>query len=155
MILIRQLMEPMMRLKKEFSDLRLSFGPLTFYQKFEHICIMVLTALIAIIIVLAMWNLTLKILLSILSTNFDPTDYGVFQAVFGTIFTVIIALEFKRSLLVLAERSEQCGAGTCRRPDRAVGSRTQTVILDLSSTDAFHLLALAAAILALGAASIG
>ena len=30
MILIRQLMEPMMRLKKEFSDLRLSFGPLTF-----------------------------------------------------------------------------------------------------------------------------
>ena len=43
---------------------------------------------------------------SILSTNFDPTDYGVFQAVFGTIFTVIIALEFKRSLLVLAERSD-------------------------------------------------
>ena len=54
-----------------------------FDQKFEHVCIMVLTALIAIIIVLAMWNLTLKILLSVLSTNFDPTDYGVFQAVFG------------------------------------------------------------------------
>ena len=114
MILIRQLMEPMMRLKKEFSDLRLSFGPLTFYQKFEHICIMVLIALIAIIIVLAMWNLTLKILLSVLSTNFDPTDYGVFQAVFGTIFTVIIALEFKRSLLVLAERS---AVGSCTQTD--------------------------------------
>jgi hypothetical protein len=52
------------------------------------------------------WNLTLKILLSIWATNFDPTDYGVFQTVFGMIFTVIIALEFKRSLLVLAERRD-------------------------------------------------
>jgi hypothetical protein len=86
-----------MRLQKEISDMRLSFEPLTLYQKFEHICVMVLTALIAIIIVLALWNLTLKILLSIVATNFDPTDYVVFQAVFGTIFTDIIALEFKRS----------------------------------------------------------
>jgi uncharacterized membrane protein (DUF373 family) len=42
--------------------------------------------------------------LSIASSTFDPTDYAVFQAVFGMIFTVIIALEFKRSLLVAAER---------------------------------------------------
>jgi len=64
------------------------------------------TTLIASIIGLALWNLTLKILLSIWATNFDPTDYGVFQTVFGMIFTVIIALEFKRSLLVVAERRD-------------------------------------------------
>jgi uncharacterized membrane protein (DUF373 family) len=151
MILIRQLMEPMMRLKKEFSDLRLSFGPLTFYQKFEHICIMVLIALIAIIIVLAMWNLTLKILLSVLSTNFDPTDYGVFQAVFGTIFTVIIALEFKRSLLVLAERSDSVVQVRAVVLIALLAVVRKLIILDLSSTDAFHILALAAAVLALGA----
>ena len=40
------------------------------------------------------------------SQTFDPTDASVFQTVFGMIFTVIIALEFKRSLLVLAERRE-------------------------------------------------
>src|SRR5258707_6978892 len=97
-------MEPSMPLKKEFSDLRLSFGPLTLYQKFEQVCVLMLTALIAIIIVLALWNLTLKLLLSILATNFDPTDYEVFQTVFGMIFTVIIALELKRSLFVVAER---------------------------------------------------
>src|SRR5882762_10693255 len=99
----RWLMEPTMPLKKEFSDLRLSFEPLTLYQKFEQVCVLMLTTLIAIIIALALWNLTLKILLSIWATNFDPTDYGVFQTVFGMIFTVIIALEFKRSLLVVAE----------------------------------------------------
>ena len=46
----------------------------------------------------------IKIVASILSTGFDPTDYAVFQALFGMIFTVIIALEFKRSLLVVADR---------------------------------------------------
>jgi uncharacterized membrane protein (DUF373 family) len=44
-------------------------------------------------------------LASIISSGgFDPTDYSVFQALFGMIFTVIIALEFKRSLLIVGER---------------------------------------------------
>ena len=46
-----------MPLKKEFSDLRLSFEPLTLYQKFEQVCVLMLTTLIAIIIALALWNL--------------------------------------------------------------------------------------------------
>jgi len=58
----RWLMEPTMPLKKDFSDLRLSFEPLTLYQKFEQVCVLMLTTLIAIIIALALWNLTLKIL---------------------------------------------------------------------------------------------
>ncbi len=49
-------------------------------------------------------NLLLKIVLSLLASTLDPTDPSVFQALFGMIFTVIIALELKRSLLVLAER---------------------------------------------------
>ena len=55
-------------------------------------------------ITFAIWNLALKILTSIFAAGFDPTDYAVFQAVFGMIFTVIIALELKRSLLGLDER---------------------------------------------------
>src|SRR6202041_3188718 len=90
-----------------FFDPRLSCEPLTLYQKFEQVCVLMLTTLIAIIIALALWNLTLKILLSIWATNFDPTDYGVFQTVFGMIFTVIIALEFKKSLLVVAQRADR------------------------------------------------
>jgi hypothetical protein len=41
----------------------------------------------------------------ICSAEFDPTEYRVCQAVFGMILVVIIAFEFKRSLLVVAERS--------------------------------------------------
>jgi uncharacterized membrane protein (DUF373 family) len=80
------------------------------YQKFEHAVMVVLTTLIAILVVLAVWNLVLKIFKSILASGFDPTDYSVFQAVFGMIFTVIIALEFERSLLVIAGRDR----GVCR-----------------------------------------
>ena len=112
-----------MPLKKEFSDLRLSFEALTLYQKFEQVCVLILTTLIAIIIALALWNLTLKILLSIWTTNFDPTDYGVFQTVFGMIFTVMIALEFKRSLLVVAERRDSV-VQLCH-PDCVAGGGTQ------------------------------
>jgi uncharacterized membrane protein (DUF373 family) len=147
----RWLMEPTMPLKKEFSDLRLSFEPLTLYQKFEQVCVLMLTTLIATIIALALWNLTLKILLSIWATNFDPTDYGVFQTVFGMIFTVIIALEFKRSLLVVAERRDSVVQVRSVILIALLAVVRKLIILDLSSTDAFHLLALAAAILALGA----
>jgi len=75
-----------MPLQKEFAAARVAWQPLTLYQKFEHACILILTALIAIVIVFATWNLALKILLSIFTSRFDPTDYAVFQAVFGMIF---------------------------------------------------------------------
>ena len=80
---------------------------MTVYQKFEHFVLLILTCFIAIVITAAVWNLTLKILFSlVLANTFDPTDYVAFQTVFGMIFTVVIALEFKRSLLVVAERQK-------------------------------------------------
>jgi hypothetical protein len=52
----------------------------------------------------------LKILFGlVLSGSLDPSDYSAFQAVFGAIFTVIIALEFKKSLLVMADRRDNVG----------------------------------------------
>ena len=49
-------------------------------------------------------DFVLKIFASVRASSFDPTDYSAFQVVFGMIFTVIIALEFEPSLLVIAER---------------------------------------------------
>jgi hypothetical protein len=65
------------------------------------------TALIAVIVIAAIWILCPKILFGlVLSGSLDPSDYSAFQAVFGMILTVFIALEFKRSLLVVAERRD-------------------------------------------------
>src|SRR5688572_19933629 len=58
--------ERVMRVKEEFTEAQRRFGLLSFYDKFEHIVILILTALIAVFIIFAVWNLALKIYLSIL-----------------------------------------------------------------------------------------
>lgn len=126
--------------------------PLPVYEKFEHACVLILTGLIAIVVIAALWNLIVKIFASIvLSSRFDPTDYEVFQAIFGMIFTVIIALEFKRSLLVVAERKESVIQVRTVILLALLAVLRKMIILDLKTTDALQLLALAAAVLALGA----
>ena len=96
-----------MPIKEELRNARDKFRLLSFYQRFEHIVTLILTALIAIIVVAALWSLSLKILFElVLSGSLDPSDYAVFQAAFGMIFSVVIALEFKKSLLVVAQRHD-------------------------------------------------
>ncbi len=140
-----------MRLKAELADIRTALRPLNFYQKFEHISILILSGLIAIIVAFAIWNLALKIIFSIFSSSFDPTDYAVFQSVFGMIFTVIIALEFKRSLLVLAERRNSVVQARTVILIALLAVVRKLILLDPASHDALYLIALAATTLALGA----
>jgi uncharacterized membrane protein (DUF373 family) len=140
-----------MPLKDELAAERQRWTALTVYQKFEHLVILVLTALIAIVVAFALWNLVLKILLSIVSAGgFDPTDYSVFQALFGMIFTVIIALEFRRSLLVIAERQHGIVQVRTVILIALLAIVRKLMIIDLSPEDAGEVFALAAAILALG-----
>lgn len=141
-----------MSIRQEFRHARERFRLLTLYQRFEHMVVIFLTALIAIIVVAAVWNLSLKILFGlVLSGSLDPSDYSIFQAVFGMIFTVIIALEFKKSLLVVAERRETVVQIRSVVMIALLAVCRKIIILDLSETDPMHTLSFAAAILALGA----
>src|ERR1700681_1503317 len=143
--------EPSMSMKEELRNARAQFKLLSLYQRFEHIVITILTALIAIIVVVAVWNLTLKIVFGlILPGNLDPSDYAIFQAVFGMIFTVIIALEFKKSLLVIAERRENVVQIRSVVMIALLAICRKVIILDVHDTDALQIFALAAAILSLG-----
>jgi uncharacterized membrane protein (DUF373 family) len=143
--------EPSMSIKEELGNARAQFKLLSLYQRFEHIVITILTALIAIIVVVAVWNLTLKIVFGlILPGNLDPSDYAIFQGVFGMIFTVIIALEFKKSLLVIAERRENVVQIRSVVMIALLAICRKVIILDVKETDALQIFALAAAILALG-----
>ena len=78
-----------MELRDEFATARAQWKLLTFYQKFEQVIVLILTGLMAVVIVLAVWNLALKIVASLLLTGtLDLTDYAVFQTIFGMILTV-------------------------------------------------------------------
>jgi uncharacterized membrane protein (DUF373 family) len=125
---------------------------LTPYYKFEQVIVLILTGVIAVVTIAAVWSLVLKVLFDlVLSHKYDVTGPAAFQAVFGMVFTVIIALEFKRSLLVLAERGDTVVQVRTVILIAMLAVVRKLIILDLGSTDAQHLFALAVAIFALGA----
>jgi uncharacterized membrane protein (DUF373 family) len=143
--------EASMSIKEELRDATEKFKLLSLYQRFEHIIIVILTAMISVIVVVAVWNLSLKIVFGlILPGSLDPSDYTIFQAVFGMIFTVIIALEFKKSLLVIAERRENVVQIRSVVMIALLAICRKVIILDVHDTDALQIFALAAAILSLG-----
>jgi uncharacterized membrane protein (DUF373 family) len=143
--------EASMSIRQEFRAVRDKFRLLSLYQQFEHIVVVFLTALIAIIVIAAVWNLSLKIFFGlILAGGFDPSDNTVFQTVFGMIFTVIIALEFKKSLLVVAKRRDTVIQIRSVIMIALLAICRKVIILDLSEIDALHILAFGAVILALG-----
>jgi hypothetical protein len=72
-----------MELKEEFAEARAQWKLLTAYQKFEQAVVALLTALIALIVILAVWNLIVKVISAIVFVGgLDPTDYLVFQSLF-------------------------------------------------------------------------
>ena len=140
-----------MALREELKAGQERWRRLTVYLKFEHAVVFVLTVLISVIIVSAIWKLAVKILLSlVLSDTFDLTDLAAFQSVFGMIFTVIIALEFKRTLLLVTERTDSVVQVRAVILIALLAIVRKLIILDIAPGDAPQLLALAGAPLSLG-----
>ena len=140
-----------MPLREEFERGRARWRRLTTYLKFEHAVVLVLTTLISVIIVAAVWKLAVKIVFGlVLSDIFDLTDLAAFQSVFGMVFTVIIALEFKRTLLLVSERTESIVQVRAVILIALLAIVRKLIILDISPGDAPQLLALAVATLSLG-----
>jgi uncharacterized membrane protein (DUF373 family) len=140
-----------MTLRGEITKGYAAFQALTFYEKLEQIAVLVLSGLIAIVIVAALWSLALRVVRGlVLEGSLDPTNYEVFQGIFGSIFTVIIALEFKRSILVSVERRETIFQVRIVVLLALLAILRKVIILDVTKTDALTLLALSAAILSLG-----
>ncbi len=133
------------------KEVRAAWSTLTFYERFEEIVVLVLTALISLVVVAAVLNLSYRIVILLAVGLLDPAEHTVFQAVFGMIFTVLIALEFNHSIL-----------GVLKRGDSIIQVRTviliallaltrKFIILDATKVEPLTIIGLAAAVLALGA----
>jgi uncharacterized membrane protein (DUF373 family) len=84
---------------------------------------------------LRLWNLALKIFLApVGAESFDPTDHAVFQSVFAMIFTVILAPEFERSLLVTVERHDSVVQVRADVLLAMLAVLRKLIILDLAAT---------------------
>jgi uncharacterized membrane protein (DUF373 family) len=138
------------RLAARAKGLRAGFNGLTLYERFEHVVTLVLTVLIMCIVASATWHLTKVVVWLIATDAVQPDNQAVFQTVFGMIFTVIIALEFKRSLLLALARQESVVRVRSIILIAMLAMVRKFIVLDLGVAESADLFALSAAILALG-----
>jgi uncharacterized membrane protein (DUF373 family) len=123
---------------------------LTYYQRFESIVALVLTLLIGLIIVVALFRLSFAVVFGLLLGALDPLDHGVFQTIFGEIMTLLIALEFNHTLQYIVTRQQSIIQTTVVILIALLALARKFIILDLHTVSADQLFGLAAATLALG-----
>ena len=123
---------------------------LSLYERFEQTVALILAWLIAVIIVVALWDLAREVVFLALHDMLDPLDHQVFQVIFGQILTVLIALEFKHSIIkVVAAGRSIIQVRTVLLIALLALSR-KLIILDLNAFSANTIFSLAAVLLALG-----
>ncbi len=85
---------------------RAQWAVMTFYERFEQVIALVLSAVIAVIIVVSLLQLMSIVFTLLILDAFNPLDHKVFQTVFAMIMTLLIAMEFKHSIVRVALRRE-------------------------------------------------
>jgi uncharacterized membrane protein (DUF373 family) len=134
-----------------FRNVRARWALMTLYERFEQTVAIALSLIIAILILIALVQLYERVLPLVLGGALDPLDHEVFQAVFGSIFTVLIAMEFKHSIVKAALRRDSIVQVRTVVLIALLAMSRKFVILDASVTPAATIAALAAVTLVLGA----
>ncbi|MCI1191031.1 phosphate-starvation-inducible PsiE family protein [Calidifontimicrobium sp. SYSU G02091] len=98
--------EPTRARKSAWRELADELAVMSFYERFEQIIALVLSAVIAVIVVVSMIQLIGTVFRLLLLDAFNPLDHATFQTVFGMIMTLLIAMEFKHSIVKVALRRE-------------------------------------------------
>ena len=88
------------------DEIRSQWRLMTVYERFEQVVALVLSAVIAVIIVVSLFQLIAIVFTLLVLDAFNPLDHKVFQNVFGMIMTLLIAMEFKHSIVRVALRKE-------------------------------------------------
>jgi uncharacterized membrane protein (DUF373 family) len=130
---------------------RARWALMTLYERFEQMVAIALSLIIAILIIIALVQLYERILPLVLGGALDPLDHEVFQALFGSIFTVLIAMEFKHSIVKATLRRDNIIQVRTVVLIALLAMSRKFVILDASAMPAATIAALAAVTLVLGA----
>jgi uncharacterized membrane protein (DUF373 family) len=83
---------------RNIGELRHQWVALSIYQRFETAVAIVLTLVIGAVIAVALYRLIVSVIETLVLESLNPLDHEVFQAVFGQIMTLLIALEFNHTL---------------------------------------------------------
>jgi uncharacterized membrane protein (DUF373 family) len=135
----------------EVNDLRAKWRTLSAYERFEQSVVTILALVIAVIVALAAWQLLLHTLKLVFNNPGTAADPQAFQAVFGMVLTVLIALEFKHTLLVVKHHRRAIVEVRAVVLIALLALVRRFIILDLYQASPAIIAALAGAIVALGA----
>jgi uncharacterized membrane protein (DUF373 family) len=135
----------------QIKQLKERWEVLSYYQRFESAVALVLTLVTGLVIVIALYRLATTVIAGLLFGALDPLDYEVFQAVFGEIMTLLIALEFNHTLQYVGREQSIIQTKVVLLIALLAIAR-KFIILDLQEVDAGQLLGLAAIALVLAAA---
>ncbi len=133
-----------------FSETRKHWPILSIYERFEQVVAIALSLVIASVIALALVQLITRVIQLLLSGTLDPLEHDVFQALFGMIMTLLIAMEFKHSIILVAFRRSSIIQVKTVVLIALIALSRKFVILDSSDTAASTIAALAGAALVLG-----
>jgi uncharacterized membrane protein (DUF373 family) len=139
-----------LNLGTELAELRAKWQTLSIYEKFEQTVVSVLTLVIAGIVTIATWQLLLHTLNLVESHVVNLADSQVFQSIFGMVLTVLIALEFKHTLLVVRHHRRAIVQVRAVVLIALLALVRRFIILDLYQTTPSVIAAMAGAALALG-----
>ena len=120
------------------------------YERFEHVVAFILSLIIAVVIALALLQLLTRVVPLLMTGSIDPLDHEVFQGLFGMIMTLLIALEFKHSIIRVALRRESIVQVKTVVLIALLALSRKFIVLDSKVTEAQTIAALALATLVLG-----
>lgn len=121
------------------------------FDLFEEGVMLILTLLIVAIAGTSLVHVVVAVWRMLVSSGLNPTSPDVLQSIFGMFFTVLIALEFKHSILVLPDA--QPHSMIRMRSVLLIGMLATVrkfIVIDLKEVNVMELLSLSAAILSLG-----
>jgi hypothetical protein len=93
--------------RKFFGETREHWPIMSAYERFEQIVAIVVSLVISVVVALALVQLVIRMVPLLLSGAIDPLEHHVFQTLFGMIMTLLIAMEFKHSIVAGARASSR------------------------------------------------
>lgn len=132
-----------------FDQVRAEWRIMSLYERFEQAIALALSAVIAVVIVVSLVQLIRTVFVLLVVNSFNPLEHQVFQTVFGMIVTLLIAMEFKHSIIKVALRRDSIIQVKTVVLIALIALSRKFIILDPDTTPG-KVAALAGATLALG-----
>lgn len=135
---------------EQVSQFKKHWAVMNYYERFEQVIAIILSLVISVIIVVSLYQLIRSVFDLLLVNAFNPLEHHVFQTVFGMIMTLLIAMEFKHSIVKVALRQDSIIQVKTVVLIALIALSRKFVILDPDETTPAKIAALAGASVAMG-----